>query len=133
MTVKIEYQEISMLIELEKFITPVRQVIWIGAKDEGVYNTLHIDGVDVFQSSISYDRESQTWTLSNGQVRTHCTRGLKSDRSRACSLCRGCCAYVRTANPDYSRRMPNKITLLNGNSLPDEGVILKDEDVISFR
>lgn len=116
---------------LEQHITNARQVVWIGSQTPEVYNTITLANVDVFQCSVLYDKESGTWELMHGQVRTHCTRGLKSDRSRACSMCKGCCGYIRTANPDYSLRVPSTKTLLNGKVV-SERIILNEGDCISF-
>lgn len=122
----------SETITLEDNITPQRPVIWIGAHDDAVYNTIIIEGADTFQCSISFDKETAKWKAHNGQVRTECPRGLKSDRSKACSLCRGCCVNIRTANPTYSLRTPQNPTFLNGKPLPKEGVILNDNDIITI-
>ncbi len=133
MNINIVTQSGTLPVALEQHINYARQVIWIGAKSEEVYNTITLEGVDLFQCSIAYDKETDTWSLTHGQYRTHCTRGLKSDRSRACSLCRGCCACLRTANPDYSLRIPSQATLLNGVAVNGEAVVLKEGDVIGFR
>jgi hypothetical protein len=39
---------------------------------------------------------------------------------------------VRTANPTYSWRFPEKPTLLNGETIPENGVVVKEGDVISI-
>lgn len=117
---------------LESLITPVRQVIWVGKHDEAVYNTVHVEGVDTFQCSISFDKEVGTWLLTNGQVRTECPRGLMSSRAKACSMCMGRCVNLRPANPTYSLRLPEVETLLNGESVPAEGALLAEGDTISF-
>lgn len=132
MNVTISYNGCSETITLENHITPQRSVIWIGGHDDAVYNTIIIEGADTFQCSISFDKETSNWIVSNGQVRTECPRGLKSDRSKACSLCRGCCVNIRTANPTYSLRIPQNTTLVNGEPLPKDGVVLNDNDIISI-
>ncbi len=119
-------------ITLEEHITPVRQVIWIGAKDDAVYNTIIIDTPDTYQCSITFDSATGVWTLRNGQVRTECPRGLKSNRMRACSVCPGCCINLHTANPTYSLRTPKRHTLINGAPIPADGIQLHDHDTISL-
>lgn len=132
MKITINNNGCSKTITLKDNITPQRPVIWIGAHDDAVYNTIIIDGSDTFQCSISFDKETAKWKVQNGQVRTECPRGLKSDRAKACSLCRGCCVNIRTANPTYSLRIPQNPTLLNGQPLPVEGVILNENDIITI-
>lgn len=119
-------------ITLESHITPSRQVIWIGAPDERVYNTITLEGIDTYQCSIAFDHLTSTWTLTHGQTRTECPRGLLSDRSRACSMCRGCCVSVHTARPTYSLRTPRLTTILNGAPLGTSAIILTGGDTISF-
>lgn len=132
MNIKLVTDSEAMQLNLESLIIPVRQVIWIGRKDDAVYNTVHVDCEDTFLCSIAFAKDTGAWTLTNGQVRTHCPRGLRSYRSKACSACQGCCAYHRTANPDYSLRVPKSQTLINGNPVPEEGVLLCEGDTISF-
>ena len=43
-----------------------------------------------------------------------------------------CCVNVRTANPDYSLREPKSGLLVNGVPVTDDGIILKEDDAISF-
>lgn len=117
---------------LESLITPVRQVIWVGKHSETVYNTIHVEGIETFQCSITFDKEANTWLLTHGQVRTECPRGLMSNRAKACSMCMGRCVNPRPANPTYSLRMPTEETLLNGEAVPAEGALLTEGDTISF-
>lgn len=117
---------------LEKYITPVRMVVWVGARSEEVYNTICVEGVDTYQCSITFDKATGAWMLSHGQVRTECPKGLKSDRAKACSLCRGCCVNVSTANPTYSLHTPKMKTLLNGKALGKEPIALSQSDCVSF-
>lgn len=133
MNIKIIHNDTELSINPEQHITYARQVIWVGVRSTEVYNTISIEGLDTFQCTIAYNKSDNTWRLTRGQVRTHCARGLKSDRSRACSLCRGCCGYIHTANPDYSLRVPAMSTLLNGTPVPEEGMTLKDGDTIHFQ
>lgn len=133
MKITINYNGSSETYTLEDHITPQRSVIWIGGHDDAVYNTITIEGADTFQCSISFDKETAKWIASNGQVRTECPRGLKSDRSKACSVCRGCCVNIRIANPIYSLRTPQHPTLVNGKSLPNEGIILNESDIITIK
>lgn len=118
---------------LESLITPVRQVIWVGKQDETVYNTIHVEGVDTFQCSITYDRETEKWHLTNGQVRTECPRGLMSNRAKACSMCMERCVNLRPANPTYSLRLPKIKTMLNEEIVADAGCALNENDTISFQ
>lgn len=132
MTINIISSSETKSFKLESLITPARQVIWIGQKSDAVYNTITVDSDDIFLCTISYDKGEGTWMLSSGQVRTHCSRGLKSDRSKACSVCRGCCGYIRTANPDYSLRQPKGKVVINGSPLSEGGIVLNEGDTISF-
>lgn len=132
MTVNIIHNGNTLPVELERLVTYARQVVWVGAPSDEVYNTITLPGVDTFQCSIAYDKTAGMWLLTDGQVRTHCSRGLKSDRSRACSMCKGCCGYIRTANPHYSLRQPSLPTLLNGHPLSEEGSLLTEGDTITF-
>lgn len=133
MKIAISHNGYSETFTLENHITPQRSVIWIGGHDDAVYNTITIEGADTFQCSISFDKETAKWKAFNGQIRTECPRGLKSDRSKACSLCRGCCVNIHPANPAYSLRTPQKETLVNGKPLSKEGVILSDNDIITIK
>lgn len=132
MEIRIETSSGPVTIVPEQHITRSRQLIWIGAASEAVYNTIIIDGVDIFQCAIVPGDAPGTWFLKNGQIRTLCSRGLKSDRSKACTMCRGCCGYIHTASPDYSQRIPTVTTLLNGVSVSAEGTALADGDIITF-
>lgn len=132
MEINIQHKDGTLRIIPEQHISHARQVIWIGKNTDEVYNTITLEGCDTFQCSITYNKANDTWLLTDGQLRTLCPRGLKSNRSRACSMCRGCCGYIHTANPDYALRHPSFPTLLNGNTIPPDGVILKDGDTINI-
>lgn len=118
---------------LESLITPVRQEIWVGKLDDAVYNTVHVEGVETYQCSITFEQETGTWRLINGQVRTECPRGLMSNRAKACSMCMGRCVNLRPANPTYSLRTPKVKTMLNGGLVTGVGCTLNENDVISFQ
>ena len=122
----------SHIFELEGCIAPFRKEIWIGGKDDKVYNTITIEGFDTFQCSILYNAEEKTWTIQEGQTRTECPKGLLSERSRACLMCRGCCVNPNTASPRYTLRIPKTPTLVNGKTIPLKGIRLVGEETISL-
>lgn len=117
--------------DLEPLVTAVRQTIWIGVATSGIYNTITLNVGDTYQCTITHDKATGDWILTNGQVRTECPRGLKSSRAKACSACIGCCINRPIAQPTYSQRTPSSPTLLNGHPIPTEGVPLHEGDAIS--
>lgn len=133
MNIYITHNGKSESYALESLITPVRQVIWVGKSNEAIYNTVHVEGVDTFQCAITFDKGTGTWKLTHGQVRTECPRGLMSNRAKACSMCMGRCVNLRPANPTYSHRVPKIKTMLNGELVPEDGIVMNENDVISFQ
>lgn len=116
---------------LEKMLSASRTIITIGRETDETYNVITTGGEgDMFQCQLT--RTEGEWLLRNGQWRTECPKGIRSRLQHACALCRGCCVNVRTANPTYSWRYPEKPTLLNGETIPEKGVVVKEGDVISF-
>lgn len=115
---------------LEKMVSASRTIITIGRETDETYNVITTGGEgEMFQCQLT--RAEGGWLLRNGQWRTECPKGIRSRLQHACALCRGCCVNVRTANPTYSWRFPEKPTLLNGETIPEKGVVVKEGDVIS--
>lgn len=115
---------------LEKMLSASRTIITIGCETDETYNVITTGGDgEMFQCQLT--RTEGGWLLRNGQWRTECPKGIRSRLQHACVLCRGCCVNVRTANPTYSWRFPEKPTLFNGETIPENGVVVKEGDVIS--
>lgn len=110
-----------------------RKVVWIGGRNQHVNNTIALDPskADTFQSSIEWV-EGKGWLIHQGQLRTECPKGIRSDRQHACSMCMGCCVNGTPGRPTYSWRLPSRLTLLNGMPIPSEGSILQEGDSITF-
>lgn len=116
---------------LEKMLSASRTIITIGMETDETYNVITTgEEGEMFQCQLT--RTEEGWLLRNGQWRTECPKGIRSRLQHACALCRGCCVNVRTANPTYSWRFPEKPTLLNGETIPEKGVVVKEDDVISI-
>ena len=115
---------------LDSFLSRARTIITIGRMTDEAHNVIAVDDeqMDVFQCQVTKGDEG--WLLRLGQWRTECPKGIRSDRQHACSMCRGCCVNVRTANPTYSWRMPSVPMTVNDVPLTNEGVILKDGDIL---
>ncbi len=114
---------------LEDFLSRTRTIITIGRQTDEAYNVIALDeDVDIFLCQLTHNEDG--WTLKSGQWRTECPKGIRSDLQHACSMCRGCCVNVRTANPKYSWRMPTVPATINGKTIPEEGVIVKEGDWI---
>lgn len=71
------------------------KVITIGRKCEEVWNAVAIDceSISEFQCQIQYADDK--WIISNGQIRTECPKGLRSNRLIPCSFCMGRCVNLR--------------------------------------
>ena len=115
---------------LEDFLSRARTIVTIGRMTDEAHNVIAVDDVamDVFQCQLT--KGDDGWRLRLGQWRTECPKGIRSDRQHACSMCRGCCVNVRTANPTYSWRIPSVPMTVNGEPLTNEGVILHDGDIL---
>ena len=115
---------------LDSFLSRARTIITIGRMTDEAHNVIAVDDdtVDVFQCQ--FTKGDDGWLVRLGQWRTECPKGIRSDRQHACSMCRGCCVNVRTANPTYSWRMPSVPMTVNDVPLTNEGVILKDGDIL---
>lgn len=116
---------------LEDQLSPSRSIIMIGKESEEAYNVIPTgEHWDLFQCQLTHSERG--WLLRNGQWRTECPKGIRSRLQHACQVCRGCCVNVRTANPKYSWRFPACATLLNGKIVPEEGIVVKDGDIITI-
>lgn len=115
---------------LEKMLSASRTIITIGLETDETYNMITTGGEgEMFQCQLT--RTEGGWLLRNGQWRTECPKGIRSRLQHACAMCLGRCVNDRTANPRYSWRFPEKPTLLNGEIIPENGVVVKEGDVIS--
>ena len=116
---------------LEDLISQSRSMITIGRETDEAFNVITTGEYwDVFQCQ--FNHTGNGWLLRNGQLRTECPKGIKSRLQHACQMCMGRCVNIRTANPRYSWRYPVQPTLLNGLPLSDDGVVVKDGDVITI-
>ena len=116
---------------LEKMLSASRTIITVGRETDETYNVITTGGEgEMFQCQLT--RAEGGWLLRNGQWRTECPKGIRSRLQHACALCMGCCVNVRPANPTYSWRFPEKPTLLNGETVPENGAVIKQGDVISI-
>jgi len=119
-------------VDLESHLSKARTIITLGKNTEEAYNVLALDedSVEVFQCQFTRTSNGN-WKVQNGQWRTGCPKGIRSRLQHACAMCMGRCVNSRTANPTYSWRMPENPTLLNGKEIGNEGIELKDGDVIT--
>ena len=117
-------------ISLDTLLSKYRTIISLGRQTTEAYNVVAIDeeSVDVFQCQ--FKRSGDGWLVQNGQWRTECPKGIRSQLQHACSMCMGRCVNTRPANPTYSWRMPAHPTLLCGKPIPSEGSILYAGDVL---
>lgn len=117
-------------ISLDTLLSKYRTIISLGRQTSEAYNVVAIDeeSVDVFQCQIK--RSGDGWLVQNGQWRTECPKGIRSQLQHACSMCMGRCVNTRPANPTYSWRIPARPTLLCGNPIPSEGSMLHAGDVL---
>ena len=127
MNIEIEGKE----IRLEDLLSPARTLITLGRKSDEAYNVIAIDNpaLHTFQCQFSHTADGQ-WKLHNGQWRTDCPKGIRSRLQHACNLCMGRCVNVHPGRPTYGWRFPSLPTLLNGNEIATEGMLLSDGDVI---
>jgi len=104
--------------------------ISIGKKTDEVWNAVAIESeeVDTFQCHI-VSCAGGPWRLNNGQNRTQCPKGLKSDRLMPCNGCEGPCVGGR---PKFANRLPAKPTLINGNPVSEWGTTLNMNDIITM-
>ena len=116
-------------IVCEELLSRSRQHITIGSGD-AAYNSIRIDdeSVDIFQCQLS--KVGETWIIENGQFRTNCPKGIRHDKEIVCNACRGCCVNGTPGHPTYSWRKPKMPTLVNGEEIPDGGIVLNDGDGI---
>jgi hypothetical protein len=119
------------VVDLESHLSKARTLVTLGRSSEEAYNVIALenDTIDLFQCQFSRSAEGN-WKVQNGQWRTGCPKGIRSRLQHACAMCMGRCVNSRPANPTYSWRMPTNPTQLNGNEIGNEGVELKDGDVI---
>ena len=119
------------MVDLESHLSKARTLITLGRNSEEAYNVIALENetIDLFQCQFSRSSEGN-WKVQNGQWRTGCPKGIRSRLQHACALCMGRCVNSHTANPTYGWRMPVNPTQLNGKEIGDEGVELKDGDVI---
>ena len=115
---------------LDSFLSRARTIITIGRMTDEAHNVIAVDDdtVDVFQCQ--FTKGDDGWLVRLGQWRTECPKGIRPDRQHACSMCRGCCVNVRTANPTYSWRIPSVPLFVNGSPLSNDGIVLHDGDVL---
>jgi len=104
--------------------------IKIGRLTDDVWNTIAIDddSVDPFQCHL-IGCEGGPWRLNNGQNRTDCPKGLKSDKMIPCNSCEGPCVGGR---PKYTNRYPSEATLINGQPVSEWGTVINVGDKITF-
>ncbi len=107
-----------------------RTIITIGRTTDETYNVIAIDDpeADTFQCQLKQSADG--WTIQNGQWRTECPKGIRSQLQHACSMCMGRCVNPRPANPKYSWRMPQKPTLVNNREIHPDGQLLHIGDSI---
>ena len=119
-------------VDLEAHLSKVRTIVTLGRNSEEAYNVIALenDTIDLFQCQFTRTAEG-TWNIQNGQWRTGCPKGIRSRLQHACNLCMGRCVNSRPAHPTYSWKMPDNSTLLNGQEIGNEGIELKDGDVIT--
>lgn len=119
-------------IDPQKLVSARRTIVTIGRQSDEIYNVVGIDdpSVDIFQCQLKHT--DRGWILNNGQWRTECPKGIHSRLQHACSVCMGRCVNPQAATPTYSWRMPATPTLLNGQPIPTEGVVLHDGDTIQI-
>ena len=129
--------ETTLLIDeqpyvLEQLLSQERSLITLGRQSDKAYNVIAIDdeGVDTFQCQLSLCEAG--WKIQHGQWRTECPKGIRSRLQHACSLCMGRCVNTRPAHPTYSWRMPEKVALVNGTELTNDGVLLQQGDMIAL-
>lgn len=122
----------SKQVDLESHLSKARTIITLGKNTEEAYNVLALDeeSVEIFQCQFTRTAEGN-WKIQNGQWRTGCPKGIRSQLQHACNLCMGRCVNSRPAHPTYSWKDPKNSTLLNGVELNHEGMELKDGDVIA--
>lgn len=118
-------------VALEDHLSKARTLIPLGRKSEEAYNVLALEdtALDTFQCQFSCTEAG--WKINDGQWRTDCPKGILSRLQHACNLCMGRCVNTHPGRPTYGWRMPQKPTMLNGQSIRPEGVILKDGDIIT--
>ncbi len=115
---------------LEDLLTPSRTVITVGMESDETYNVVPTGNQwNLFQCQLTHTDKG--WLLRNGQWRTECPKGIRSRLQHACQMCLGRCVNIRTANPKYSWRFPDHATLLNGTTVPEDGVVVQDGDIIT--
>jgi len=117
---------------IQKSFAPTARVITIGKASEKVWNAVAVDcgNVSEFQCQIEY--KDDKWIVRNGQIRTECPKGLRSDRLIPCDFCMGRCVNLRAGNPRYYWRFPETETLLNGVAIQENGAEIQSGDTISF-
>ena len=118
------------MVDLDGLLSRARTIVTLGRSSEAAYNVVALDDeeMDVFQCQFS--RTGDGWKVQNGQWRTDCPKGITSRLQHACSMCMGRCVNTHPARPTYGWRMPEKSTLLNGQEIGTDGMMLNDGDVI---
>ena len=117
---------------LEAFLSPKRTLITIGRQADEAYNVIPIDDEQAELFPCQLSRTPQGWKIQNGQWRTECPKGIRSRLQHACDLCIGRCVNTRPAHPIYSWHFPAVPTLLNGEEIPAEGILLQHGDCITI-
>lgn len=117
--------------DLASHLSRARTIVTLGLASDAAYNVIALDSdsdADIFQCQFTQSAEG--WSIQNGQWRTDCPKGILSRLQHACAMCMGRCVNTHPARPTYGWRLPSSPTLLNGQSLITDSVLLQHGDVI---
>jgi len=107
-------------------------IVTMGKKCEEVWNAIAIESETTDQFQCHFMGTAGEWKIINGQERTECPKGLRSNKLIPCNGCMGRCVNIRPGRPKYPQRLPETPTLVNGAPISEWGQQLNAGDAITF-